>query len=140
MVRIVLVMHEPLGQAFAACAEHILGGKPLLTVFDVASDDSVDERTEQLFELLTAQDEHGVAEDGILILCDIFGATPFNIANRALKKALERNIVGHLITGTNLCMVLKALTEQQEAPDALSEKVRLGALKGIVNADCSQLS
>jgi PTS system ascorbate-specific IIA component len=37
-------------------------------------------------------------------------------------------------------MVLKALTEQQEAPDELSEKVRLGALKGIVNADCRQLS
>lgn len=140
MVRIVLVMHAPLGQAFAACAEHILGAKPLLTVFDVAPDDPIEERVEQLFALLTEPSSNGSADDGILVLCDIFGATPFNIANRALKKALERNMVGHMITGTNLCMILKALTEQQEAPDELSEKVRLGALKGIVNADCTQLS
>lgn len=140
MVRIVLVMHAPLGQAFAACAEHVLGTKPLLTVFDVAPDDPTEERVEQLFELLTAPGGQGSPNDGILILCDIFGATPFNIANRALKKVLERKMVGHLITGTNLCMVLKAVTEQQEAPDELSEKVRLGALKGIVNADCMQLS
>lgn len=140
MVRIVLVMHAPLGQAFAACAEHILGAKPLLTVFDVAPDDPIEERVQQLSALLAEPDGKDGADDGILILCDIFGATPFNIANRALKIALESKVAGHLITGTNLCMVLKALTEQQEAPDELSEKVRLGALKGIVNADCRQLS
>jgi PTS system ascorbate-specific IIA component len=35
-------------------------------------------------------------------------------------------------------MVLKALTEQQENPDKLSESVRQGALRGIVNADQAQ--
>ena len=130
MVHVILVMHAPLGAAFSSCAEHILGEPPRLTVFDVEPDDEPDIQVQKLSRLLT-QD----AEDGVLILCDIFGATPFNVANRALKLANEQGIVGQLVTGTNLCMVLKALTDQQGNPEALGEKVRLGALKGIVNAD-----
>jgi PTS system ascorbate-specific IIA component len=130
MVRIILVMHAPLGAAFSACVEHILGARPNLTVFDIAPDAPPDEQVIQLAKLLTQ--EHS---NGTLMLCDIFGATPFNIASRALKLALEQGSTAHLITGTNLCMVLKALTDQQENPDEFSEKVRLGALKGIVNAD-----
>jgi PTS system mannose-specific IIA component len=130
MARIVLVMHEPLGAAFDACAEHILGKKPQLTVFDVAADADPDELSVRLARTLLDE-----AKQPTLILCDIFGATPFNIAKRALKLATERGMVAHLITGTNLCMVLKALTEQQENPEQLSKTVRLGALRGIVNAD-----
>jgi len=135
MVSVVLVMHAPLGQAFASCAEHVLGATPSLTVFDVQPDDPIDERVEQLAALLERS-----PDDGVLVLCDIFGASPFNIANRALKMAHEKGVIGHLITGTNLCMVLKALTDQQQNPDELSEKVRQGALKGIVNTDCASLS
>ncbi|HEY9279018.1 MAG TPA: PTS sugar transporter subunit IIA [Eoetvoesiella sp.] len=130
MVRIVLVMHAPLGAAFSACAQHILGAGPKLTVFDVQPDDQPDQLVMQLTQLLVQE-----PQSSTLMLCDIFGATPFNIASRALKLAIEQGVTGHLITGTNLCMVLKALTDQQENPDEFSEKVRLGALKGIVNAD-----
>lgn len=133
MARIVLVMHEPLGSAFAACARHILGHEVELGVFDVAPDADPEAQVTRLAgQLLQARDE------ATLVLCDIFGATPFNIAKRALKLASDRGLTAHLITGTNLCMVLKALTDQQENPDQLSESVRLGALRGIVNADqCS---
>lgn len=130
MVRIVLVMHAPLGAAFSDCVEHILGPRANLIVFDVPPDAPPDKLVSQLAQLLT-QERSGPT----LILCDIFGATPFNIASRALKLALEQGSSVHLITGANLCMVLKALTDQQENPDQFSENVRLGALKGIVNAD-----
>lgn len=130
MARIVLVMHEPLGSAFAACAQHVLGQESDLTVFDVAPDDDPDRLVSALSgELLKTPHE------ATLVLCDIFGATPFNIAKRALKLAVGRGLTAHMITGTNLCMVLKALTDQQENPEELSESVRLGALRGIVNAD-----
>ncbi|RTZ39301.1 PTS sugar transporter subunit IIA [Candidimonas sp. SYP-B2681] len=130
MAHIVLVMHQPLGSAFAACAEHILGQKVELTVFDIAPD----AEPKKLISELAQQLAHDV-DEAALILCDIFGATPFNIAKQALKLATEQGVTAHLITGTNLCMVLKALTDQQENPDRLSESVRLGALRGIVNAD-----
>lgn len=130
MARIVLVMHQPLGAAFAACAEHVLGHPTALEVFDVAPDaDPEAEVTRLAARLLHAPDE------ATLVLCDIFGATPFNIAKRAVRLATGKGLTAHLITGTNLCMVLKALTEQQENPEQLSENVRLGALRGIVDAD-----
>ena len=129
MTQIVLVMHAPLGAAFAACAEHVLGQKPALTVFDVAPDADIQTQAPVLAEQLRQ------ASDGAtLVLCDIFGATPFNIAKQAIKLAAGPRQATHLITGTNLCMVLKALTDQQDNPEQLSKSVRQGALRGIVDA------
>lgn len=133
MTRIVLVMHKPLGAAFAACAEHVLGYAPDLLVFDVAPDAQPELEAERLL----GQILDGAPPESVLILCDLYGATPFNIAAEALRLAAGRGVVGHMLTGTNACMVLKALTDRQENPDALSENVRLGALRGIVDTDQS---
>ncbi|TAM89255.1 MAG: PTS sugar transporter subunit IIA [Candidimonas sp.] len=129
MTRIVLVMHAPLGNAFSQCAEHVLGRASNLTVFDVGPADRPDEKAEDLARLITSD-----SSEPALILCDIYGATPFNIATEALRLAALQGTRGHLVTGTNLCMVLKALTERQENPDKLTEEVRQGALKGIIDA------
>jgi PTS system ascorbate-specific IIA component len=130
MVRIFLVMHAPLGNAFSQCAEHVLGHAPALTVVDVLPSDEPARKAEEVADLIASR-----PDEPVLILCDIYGATPFNIASQALRAATQRGGRGHLVTGTNLCMVLKALTEHQENPDKLTEKVRLGALKGIIDAD-----
>jgi len=128
---IALVMHAPLGAAFASCAQHVLGHAETLTVVDVAADAAPAPVAAQLAEAwmrLPAQDE-------LLVLSDIYGATPFNIAVQALRDVKERGRVAHLITGTNLCMVLKALTEATQHPQRFAERVRLGALRGIIDAD-----
>ncbi len=127
MIRIALVMHEPLGRAFAACAEHVLGRAPEMLVFDVAPDAPPEDSAQRLAAELAQP-----SIKSVLVLCDIFGATPFNIAKRALSILDQQGVSSHLVTGTNLCMVLKALTEQQENPEKLSEDVRLGAVRGIV--------
>lgn len=131
VVRLVLVMHEPLGSAFVDCATHILGQEPDMLVFDVRADEPPDESAQRLVRLLEARPENGV-----LILCDIYGATPFNIASRAVRSLTAQGVDIAMVTGTNLCMVIKALTDNQDNPEQLSEKVREGALKGIVRADC----
>jgi len=131
MVRLALVMHTPLGQAFADCAAHILGNEPDILVYDVHADDSPDDSAQRLESLLAPH-----RGEGALILCDIYGATPFNIASRAVRSLTAQGMSVALVTGTNLCMVLKALTDNQDNPEELSEKVRQGALKGIVRADC----
>ncbi|HUH39932.1 MAG TPA: hypothetical protein VL024_03575, partial [Castellaniella sp.] len=77
----------------------------------------------------------GNPDDPVLVLSDLYGATPFNIATEALRQASALGLPSHLLTGTNLCMVLKALTDQQENPETFSERVRQGAVRGIVNAD-----
>jgi len=128
---VVLVMHAPLGTAFAACARHVLGHVANLHVVDVAADAPPGAAAATLSEAwlrLPAQDE-------LLVLCDIYGATPFNIAVQALRDVKAQGRAAHLITGTNLCMVLKALTEAAQHPKRFAERVRLGALRGIVDAD-----
>jgi PTS system ascorbate-specific IIA component len=129
--RIALVMHDPLGAAFEACARHVLGRVPDLAVFDIAPDADPDQQAGRILTWMRA-DEAG---EPVLILCDLYGATPFNIAVRAQRQALDEGRAVHLLTGTNACMVLKALTDQQENPESLSERVRQGALRGIVNAE-----
>ncbi|NYT23587.1 PTS sugar transporter subunit IIA [Alcaligenaceae bacterium] len=129
MARIILVMHEPLGRAFAECAAHVLGREPQLTVFDVVPDENPEVAAKRLTRMLA---EH--SEGAILVLSDIFGATPFNIARKALAQAAERGAQGHLVTGTNLCMVLKALTDNQDDPEKFSETIRRAAVRGIVDA------
>lgn len=130
MARILLVMHEPLGRAFAECAAHVLGRDPSLAVFDVVADENPDAVVSRLKRTLV---EH--TDEEVLILSDIFGATPFNIARKALASAAEQGVRGNLVTGTNLCMVLKALTVNERDPDKLSEALRQAAVRGIVDAE-----
>ncbi|OWT54487.1 PTS sugar transporter subunit IIA [Candidimonas nitroreducens] len=130
MASIVLVMHAPLATAFAECARHVLGSPPALQVFDVHPDDNPDELVPRLAGMLARARSAG---EETLILCDIYGATPFNIAKRALAHEAQQGGQSRLLTGTNLCMVLKALTEKQKMPEQLSQLARQGALKGIVD-------
>jgi len=129
MARIILVMHEPLGRAFAECAAHVLGREPQLTVFDVVADENPEVVTDRLTGMLACN-----VDGTTLLLSDIFGATPFNIARKALARASEKGGHGHLVTGTNLCMVLKALTANQDDPEKFSETIRQAAVRGIVDA------
>ncbi|HEX7388424.1 MAG TPA: PTS sugar transporter subunit IIA [Castellaniella sp.] len=129
--RIALIMHTPLGAAFDACAAHVLGRVPDLKVFDIEPDAEPETKSAEVLAWL----REGGLDTPALMLCDLYGATPFNIAAVAQRRAQEEGYIVHLLTGTNACMVLKALTDQQENPDSLSERVREGALRGIVNAE-----
>ena len=125
MACIVLVMHEPLGRAFAECAAHVLGREPELAVFDVVADENPETASDRLTELLIQKSDMPV-----LLLSDIVGATPFNIARKALAQASDKGAQAHLVTGTNLCMVLKALTANQDDPEKFSETIRQAAVRG----------
>lgn len=66
---------------------------------------------------------------GVLILNDITGATPFNIA-----KQVESDSV-RIITGLNLNMLLRALTYQNLPLQELAEKTREGGINGVRYAE-----
>src|SRR5690625_1767490 len=134
MVPVVLVMHEPLGTAFSQCVEHVLGQpQPKLYVVDIAADADVDQESERLATLLVE-----LTMPGSLILCDLYGATPFNVAQRAIARARERGGRASLLSGANLYMILKALTDQADGPETLQDSVRRRVLRGIVGADYSE--
>jgi len=135
VVTLALVMHAPLGSAFADCAAHVLGHKPDLIVFDVQPDDPPDEASLRLNGLLESQ-----GGNGVLILCDIYGATPFNIASRVLAGVRARGKTAELLAGANLCMLLKALTTERPTFEAMVASVRDGGQRGIVRVDAPSIS
>lgn len=131
MIPVVLVMHEPLGAAFAHCVQHVLGEpQSTLHVVDIAADADVDQESEHLAQLLVE-----LTSPGSLVLCDLYGATPFNVAQRAITRAQMRGGRACLLSGANLYMILKALTDEAKDPEALRVSVHRRILRSIVGAD-----
>jgi|SRR5699024_282266 len=126
MLHTVLVMHQPLASAFSRCATHVLGNAPALTVFDIPADADIDHWCSQLADALIRH-----PADGLLVLCDLYGATPFNIACRAADNARQAGKAVQVLSGANLNMVLKSLTDPLHELDSLAASVRQGGIRGL---------
>lgn len=99
MVGILLVTHNGLGHSLLDCLQHVMGGVPahVKALSVLASDDTQAKEAEG--RALIAQLDQG---DGVLLLSDVFGATPSNIARRLCQ-------VDHVagVAGVNLPMLLR---------------------------------
>lgn len=86
-------------------------------------------------ELVKAKIQHALKEvnkgKGVLILNDIYGATPFNIAYSLLNDAKDIEI----LSGINLSMLLRTITYRHLPLDELKEKAREGGVNGVRYAD-----
>jgi PTS system mannose-specific IIA component len=71
--------------------------------------------------------------NGVLVLTDIYGATPCNVASRLLKRGQVEGV-----SGVSLPMLLRVLTYSGGGLDALVEKARSGGTEGVVHLhdDC----
>lgn len=125
-----LVMHEPLGSALASCVRHVLGTSVPLQVVDVPADADVSTYSERIYRSLCQ-----AGTRGSLVLCDLYGATPFNIARHAVIMARENGLHVELLTGANLNMVIKAVTDRISNVRDLCESAQCGAVRGIVSPD-----
>lgn len=124
--RLALVMHAPLGQAFQACVEHVLSAGAALQVFDINADDDVNLWVQQLLAFY-----HQDPTSPVLLLCDVVGATPFNIARLAQEAVTQGGGQLDIVVGANLGMVLKSVCDRQTAPENLVEAVMQSAGKAI---------
>ena len=107
MIGILIVAHGSLADSLVECAIHVLGTRPpALATLDFTGHADPDERQTVLrtrLEVLAAfNDQPG---DGVLVLADVYGATPCNTLCRQLVPAQVEGI-----SGANLPMLLKALT------------------------------
>jgi PTS system ascorbate-specific IIA component len=64
---------------------------------------------------------------GVLVLTDIFGATPSNVAQKLVDGVKSR-----LITGVNLPMLLRAVSYRNETLDALVSRAVIGGTQGVM--------
>jgi PTS system mannose-specific IIA component len=123
MAGILIIAHAPFATALRECVAHIYGGLPArIGVIDVSPDcDPV-----QVVALANSEIERLKEENGALVLTDMFGATPANIACRLATIPDVR-----VLTGVNLPMLVRAVCYRATPLDTLVDKALAGATKGI---------
>ncbi len=119
MIGLVLVSHGRLAQELLAAMEHVVGPQQQVRVVSIGPDDDMEQRRQEILEAVEAVD----TGDGVIVLTDMFGGTPSNLAISLLgRPRLE------VIAGTNLPMLIKLASLRAGAP--LEEAVRAAAEAG----------
>lgn len=126
MIGIVLATHGNLGEALINSMNLILGEQPQVEPLSLQVEDDIEVANGRLREAVKKVD----AGEGVLILTDMLGGTPSNLALSLLgKPGVE------VVSGVNLPMLLKAAqTRQQAALKETSLKVKEHARGSIVMA------
>jgi PTS system ascorbate-specific IIA component len=124
MIGIIVVSHEPLGTALIHCTRHIFGRMPpQLAALDVIPDEDPEAAHAAARELMARINDGS----GVLVLTDIFGATPSRIAMRLAEP--HRVAV---VAGVNLPMLVKALNSRRVPLDELAGLLMGSAKNAIV--------
>jgi PTS system ascorbate-specific IIA component len=125
MIGVLLVTHGEIGTAMLASASQILGGAPQqAATLSVWRQDDPDDLVLRARELL----EHLDAGDGVLVLTDIFGATPGNVVSRLLD---DNQVEG--VSGVSLPMLLRVLTGRNGSLGAAVKRALSGGAEGVVH-------
>jgi mannose PTS system EIIA component len=125
MIGIMIVAHGKLGESLIDCATHVMGARPpLLQYFGIETKDDPSVILPAMQDIVAKLDQG----DGVLILSDIYGATPCNIVGKLLK---PNHIEG--IAGVNLPMLVRALTYRNGDIKKLAEKALSGGQEGVLN-------
>lgn len=103
MIGVVVCTHGPLAGALVETANLIVGEFPHIAPVSLRGGDAPEEVVERLREALAAVD----TGEGALILCDMFGGTPSNLALSFLGDRVE------VVTGVSLPMLLKLFTSRE---------------------------
>jgi len=124
MIGILIITHGNLGDSLMDCAAHVLGKSPeqMASLAIATRDDPGEMLTKGL--ALTAQLNTG---DGVLVLSDMYGATPCNIVAKLLQPGTVEGVAG-----VNLPMLVRAMTYRNEPLNALVEKAVSGGREGVV--------
>ena len=119
---IVIIAHAPLASALRQCVAHVFPDR-------VEGVQAVDVQAQASTEQSLAQAQAAAGRFGaapLLLLTDVLGATPCNVARQLLA--------GHtaqLLAGVNLPMLLRAVTYQHEPLEALTARALQGGTQGV---------
>lgn len=125
MIGLFLITHATYGESLIQCACHVLNKRPLqIAQLGVSLQDDPLDLLPLARDMLKLVD----AGDGILIMTDLYGATPSNITSKLL-------IPGHVegLAGVNLPMLLRALTYRDKGMDTLLTRAIAGGRDGVLN-------
>lgn len=124
MIGILIISHGNLGDSLIHCANHVRGEKSKhLTSLIITPDDDPDVLSHKAMALAEQLDQG----DGVLILCDICGATPCNIASRLTSPGRIE-----CLAGVNVPMLVRALTYRTETLAVALDKALNGGREGVL--------
>jgi PTS system ascorbate-specific IIA component len=124
---ILIIAHAPLANALRQCALHVFPDcGASVAAIDVQPNLPPEET---LGAARIALDQLGGPPHvkGVLVLTDIFGATPSNVAQKLVDGVHSR-----LITGVNLPMLLRSVSYRHETLDALVSRAVVGGTQGVM--------
>ena len=98
MIGLVLVTHGGLASEFVVAMEHVVGKQERIACICIGPEDDMEERRGQIAEAIAAVD----GGDGVIILTDLFGGTPSNLAISLMKSDKIE-----VIAGVNLPMLIR---------------------------------
>jgi len=123
MISLLIIAHGNLGESLIQCAAHVLGKRPeALENLDLTACEDPTVMLDKAQSLLTAVDQG----DGVLVLTDVYGATPCNTVCKLVNLGRVE-----AVAGVNLPMLLKALTYRDQGMDTLLTKAVSGGQSGI---------
>jgi PTS system mannose-specific IIA component len=127
LIGVLIIAHDTLGDSLVRAVTHVLGARPpRFEAFGVAARDEPRTLLPRARQAVESLDDG----DGVLIVSDIYGATPCNLACKLL-------VPGHIegVAGVNLPMLVRAFTYRTRGMDTLLKKAVSGGCDGVVRID-----
>ena len=124
MIGLLIISHGTLGESLIHCASHMLNKRPpRLRQIGVTAQDDPGQLVPQARKMLKELDEG----DGVLVLTDMYGGSPSNIA---AKLVIPGKI--EALAGVNLPMLIRALTYRDKSLQVMITKAISGGCEGVL--------
>lgn len=119
MIGLVLVTHGKLAEEFRHALEHVVGPQKAIETVCIGPEDDMDQRRQDILEAVASAGE----DNGVIILTDMFGGTPSNLAISVMSSGTVE-----VIAGVNLPMLIKlaGVRGENDMERALAEASEAG--------------
>ena len=123
MIGLVIVTHGRLAEEFVYAMEHVVGPQPAVAAICIGPDDDMEQRRAEILAAAAEVD----SGDGAILLTDMFGGTPSNLAISIMDRAKVE-----VLAGVNLPMLIKLASVRVTEPLAVAvAKARDAGIKYI---------
>jgi mannose PTS system EIIA component len=114
MIGLVLVTHGKLAVEFRAALEHVVGAQTQIETISIGPDDDIERRRQDILDAVGKVN----TSEGVILLTDMFGGTPSNLAISVMEAGKIE-----VIAGVNLPMLIKLASVRTEKPlaDAVAD-------------------
>lgn len=123
-VGLLVIAHDKIGSSIIDTALALIGTKPLqIESLELFNDSDLDSCVQSAYQLAEKLDQG----DGVLVLTDLYGSTPYNVTK---KLDVKNNL--KIISGLNLPMLIRAFNYPALSLSEMTEKVLDGGKNGIL--------